>query len=124
MGLYRKYYLKMANKKEEWTIYKTKNKEENKEDSEKYLIHPFNIKKYSTQQKIHYFFTIIMIIFVNILAFESYFNGYTKLYFNYNYKELIYVPRDVAISLFINTTVFYLYHRLAHTKYLYKYIHR
>jgi lathosterol oxidase len=103
-------------------IYNT-NKQDNVENITKF-IHPFNIKKYTLQQKIHYFFSIIAIICINIFAFESYFGGYTKLYFNFDYKELIYIPIDIPISLFINSTVFYLYHRLAHTKYLYKYIHR
>ena len=34
------------------------------------------------------------------------------------------MPIDIPIILFINSTFFYLYHRLAHTKYVYKYIHR
>jgi len=88
------------------------------------FIHPFNIKKYTLHQKIHYFFSIIAVICINIFAFELYFGGHTKLYFNLDYKELVYMPIDIPIILFINSTFFYLYHRLAHTKYVYKYIHR
>lgn len=117
--LYKKFNLKDDNK--ERKIYEKNSKKEN---IETYLIHPFNIKKYSVEQKIHYFFTIIIIILINILGFESYLNGYTKLYINYNSKELIYVPIDIIISLLINSTGFYLYHRLAHTKLYYKYIHK
>jgi Delta7-sterol 5-desaturase len=88
------------------------------------LIHPFNIKKYTQEQRIHYFFSIIAVILVNILAFESYLKGYTKLYFNYDYNELIRLPIDIIITLFLNSTFFYLYHRLAHTEYIYKNVHK
>ena len=129
--LYKTYYINMADKKDEWTIYNQSNNQSNKQRIvPKLFYHPFNIEKYSIIQKIHYFFTLIMIICINIFAFESYFGGYTKLYinFNFNYKELIYVPirmtGDITTALFINSTSFYIYHRLAHTKYLYKYIHK
>ena len=129
--LYKKYYITMANTKNEWAIYNNKNiKIINK--NQLIFYHPFNIKKYSNKQKIHYFFSLISIVCINIIGFESYFQGYTKLYFNsnifFNFKEILYLviqlPIDIFVSLLINSTVFYLYHRLVHTKYLYKYIHR
>ena len=55
------------------------------------------------------------------MAFELYFNGYTKLHLNH--RDLIYLPLDIIVSQFINSTLFHYYHKLAHTKYFYKYIH-
>ena len=69
----------------------------------------------------HYFFTLIMLILFNIFSFNLYTHNYTKLHLNT--KKLIWLPVHVYINLLINTTLYYYYHRLAHTKYFYKYIH-
>jgi sterol desaturase/sphingolipid hydroxylase (fatty acid hydroxylase superfamily) len=79
------------------------------------------IGKYTKLQKQHYLITLIMFVIFNAVAFELYFNNYTKLHMNHNH--LIYIPIDVSVSLFINSICYYYYHRLVHTKYLYKYIH-
>ena len=102
------------------------------------MIHPFNDKsaekldhnfplnpyiktKYTSQQKFHYFLTLIMFVVVTTLAFEAYFRGYTKLHIKH--EKLFWLPLEVLLSHFINSTLFYYYHILAHTKYIYKYIH-
>jgi len=123
-GLYKKYYINENHNENhnEKLIYKRSNQKINESINYKFN-HPFNIIKYTKKQKIHYFFTLLSIICINTIAFESYFNNYTKLYTELNYSELIYVPINITISLLTNSTIFYFYHRLVHTKYIYKYIH-
>ena len=62
-----------------------------------------------------------MFIIVNTIVVELFLNRYTKLHLIT--EKLIYFPIDLLICFLINQIGFYYYHRLAHTKYFYKYIH-
>ena len=84
-------------------------------------LNPFIKTKYNYQQKVHYFLTLIMVVVMTTIAFEAYFRGYTKLHLKH--EKLVWLPLEVIFNHFINSTVFYYYHKLAHTKFFYKYIH-
>ena len=88
--------------------------------SQTFPISPYN-KKYSKIQKIHYFFTILMFILFNGLAVDAYFKGYTLLVLDF--ISLKTLPVDVGIAFLMNNCMYYYYHRLLHTPFLYKYIH-
>lgn len=117
-NLQKKYYNnKQLNNPDLRTIYNTTQKSLNRQSS----ILPFGYHQYTSIQKFHYLLTVIMFILFNGLMFDLYFNGYTKLHLLHS--KLVYMPLDIIIAHFINSTIFYFYHRLAHTKYIYKYIH-
>jgi len=80
------------------------------------------LSKYTRFQKLHYFCSLIFIVFGQAATVNFYLTDKTKLHLQHD--QLIYFPLDIIWCLFLNSTFFYLYHRLAHTKYLYKYIHR
>ena len=86
--------------------------------------YPPNIAKYSKLQKQHYIWSMIILILFTALSVELIINGYTKLYFNipHNLKEIGYISIDIGICFFING-IYYFYHWLAHTRFLYKHIH-
>ena len=89
----------------------------------KYMAFPLNPynTRYSKLQKKHYLLSLIMFITLNTIAVELYLHGYTQLHFINKY--LIYIPYDILICFLINQIGYYYYHRLAHTKYFYKYVH-
>ena len=78
-------------------------------------------QKYTELQKRHYLLTLLTLIIFNTTIFELYQKGYTKLHLIHH--NLIYLPIDIIILLTTNNFLYYYYHRLAHTKYFYKYIH-
>ena len=110
-------------------LLKDAREKENKENKEKpnklsisqtFPLSPYN-NKYSKIQKIHYFFTILMFILFNGAVFEAYFKGYTLLVLDlWALKTL---PVDIGIAFLMNNCLYYYYHRLVHTSFLYKYIH-
>jgi sterol desaturase/sphingolipid hydroxylase (fatty acid hydroxylase superfamily) len=120
--LQKKYYCELANKTDQWKI-SPDNTDALNDTSDWFplTLSKYNKKKYTKIQKQHYFFTIIMFIMFNTMAFELFFNGYTKLHLIN--KDLIYMPIDIIFCHFVNSSAFYFYHRFAHTKYYYKYIH-
>ena len=119
--LQQKYYNDLADKKDEWKISKSRiNNLGNKTCW--FPLNPYNTKNYSPLQKRHYLWTIIMFICFSSATTECYLRGYTKLHLEHS--KLVYLPIDVLIYEFMNSTFFYIYHRAAHTKYLWKYIHQ
>ena len=118
--LQEKYYCMMSDAKDRWKIntvdisslrYKA------------WRFPPFSkLSKYTRQQKIHYLGSLTMFVTFQTLSVHLYLKGNTKLHLDH-YK-LVYLPLDVIWCLFLNSTFFFIYHRLAHTKYIYKYIHR
>ena len=119
--LQQQYYINLAHKKDQWKVLKHDTKSLNN-TSQWFPLAPYNTKNYSPLQLQHYFWTIIMFISFTALTVEAYLRGYTKIHMIH--KNLIYFPLDIAFCEFLNSTFFYIYHRTAHTKYLYKYIHQ
>jgi len=117
--LQEKYYCLMANTKDIWKI----NIVDTSTLNYKAWRFPLftRLTKYTRQQKIHYFGSITMFIAGNALSVHLYLNNKSKLHIDNS--QLMYLPFDLFWCLFMNSTFFYIYHRLAHTKYLYKYIH-
>jgi sterol desaturase/sphingolipid hydroxylase (fatty acid hydroxylase superfamily) len=119
-NLQEKYYCIMADAKDKWKI--------NTIDisSLKYKDWRFplfsKLSKYTKQQRIHYLESLTMIVGFQTLTVQLYLKGKTRLHLDH--YNLVYFPLDVVWCLFLNSTIFYCYHRLAHTKYIYKYIHR
>jgi len=119
--LQQKYYNDLADKKEEWKVSQLKTSSLGNK-STWFPLSPYNTKNYSSLQKNHYFWTLVMFVLFSAASMEAYLRGYTKLHLIH--KNLIYLPLDIAIFEFLNSTFFYLYHRAAHTKYIYHYIHQ
>jgi sterol desaturase/sphingolipid hydroxylase (fatty acid hydroxylase superfamily) len=117
--LQEKYYCLMASAKNKWKI----NKLDILSLNYKGCRFPLytELSKYTKLQKIHYLGSLIMVVFGHAIAINFYLDNKTKLHFEHS--QLIYFPIDVPWCLFMNSTFFYFYHRLVHTKYLYKYIH-
>ena len=80
------------------------------------------LPKYTRLQKIHYLGSLTMFVIFQALSVNLYLKNKSKLHLDH--IELVYLPLDVVWCLFLNSTFFFVYHRLAHTKYIYKYIHR
>jgi len=70
------------------------------------------------------FQTITIWSFMNIYTEKLICNGYTKFFFNLEEASFLYHLLSFLMCFFIHDTYFYWFHRLMHTKYIYKYTHK
>jgi sterol desaturase/sphingolipid hydroxylase (fatty acid hydroxylase superfamily) len=119
-NLQRKYYRNLSNSKDKWKaspeITKTLN-----DNTSWFPLSPYYVGEYTPLQKYHYMLSLVVFVLVNMIAVETYMQGYTKLHLTH--ISLVYLPFDVLVSLLINNFFYYYYHRLAHHRYFYKYVH-